>query len=50
MVKATREIRLKTVIMYTEGVKTAKEISQLYNISDRTLRRWYKEYLDNGID
>ncbi len=50
MVKATMDIRLKTVILYSEGVRTAKEISQLYNISGRTLRRWCKEYLSNGID
>lgn len=50
MVKATMDIRLKAVILYSEGVKTAGEISQLYNISDRTLRRWHKGYQNNGVE
>jgi len=50
MVKATMDIRLKAVILYSEGVKTAKEISQLYNISERTLRRWHREYRNGGVE
>jgi len=50
MVKATMEIRTKAVVLYDEGVKTANEISQLYNISGRTLRRWHREFKTNGID
>jgi len=41
------EIRTKSVVLYTEGVYSAKEISRMYNISDRTLRRWRAAY-DNG--
>lgn len=50
MVKATMDIRAKAVIIYEEGNKSAKEISQLYNISDRTLRRWYARYRVDGVD
>jgi len=50
MVKATMDIRIKAVVLYDEGMKTAKEISQLYNISDRTLRRWHTEFKKNGIN
>lgn len=49
MVKATMDIRLKAVVLYDEGVKTAKEISQLYNVSERTLRRWHTEFKDDGV-
>lgn len=47
MVKATMEIRTKSVILYSEGVYSAREIAEMYNISDRTLRRWRATY-DNG--
>jgi transposase InsO family protein len=43
------EIRAKAVVLYDEGLKTANEISQLYSISGRTLRRWHKEFKANGI-
>ena len=44
------DIRLKAVVLYSERVKSGKEISQLYNISDRTLRRWTRAYENGGID
>lgn len=50
MVKAAMEIRLKTVVLYSEGLKTGKEISQLYGVSERTLRRWANAYEKGGID
>lgn len=50
MVKATMDIRLKAVVLYSEGVKSGREISQLYNISDRTLRRWVKAYEKGGAE
>ncbi len=40
MVKATMDIRIKSVILYQKGTKTEKEISSIYNISERTFRRW----------
>lgn len=41
------EIRTKSVVLYTEGVYSAGEIAGMYNISERTLRRWRAAY-DNG--
>lgn len=49
MVKATMDIRLKSVILYGEGVRTAKEICSLYNISERTLRRWNVAYAKGSV-
>lgn len=42
------DIRIKAVILSLEGVKTDKEISSSYDISERTLRRWKGRYLTNG--
>ena len=50
MVKAAMEIRLKSVILYSEGFKTGREISRLYGISERTLRRWASTYKEGGVD
>lgn len=50
MVKATMDIRIKAVILSLEGVKTGKEISFSYDISERTLRRWKKSYAASGIE
>lgn len=49
MVKATMEIRAKAVILYQEGVYNAAEIGRMYNISDRTLRRWTSQYAVAGL-
>jgi len=34
------EIRTKAVVFYDEGIRSAKEIGETYNISERTVRRW----------
>jgi transposase InsO family protein len=47
MVKGTMETRAKSVILYKEGVYTAREISKMYDVSERTVRRWGTIY-DNG--
>jgi transposase InsO family protein len=44
------DIRTKAVVLYSEGIKTAKEIGQLYNISDRTIRRWNRRFEIGGVD
>lgn len=49
MVKATMEIRAKAVILYEEGVYSAKEIGKMFNISERTLRRWNVSYRSAGF-
>ncbi len=49
MVKATMDIRAKAVILNKEGVYSAAEISRMYNISERTLRRWNSSYTDLGL-
>jgi transposase InsO family protein len=50
MVKATMDIRVKSVVLYQEGIRTAREICSLYNISERTLRRWNTAYQKYGVD
>lgn len=50
MVKATMEIRTKSVVLYQEGVYSGREIAKMYNISERTLRRWRVAYDEAGID
>lgn len=44
------ETRTKAVILYDEGIYSGKEISVMYNISDRTLRRWNNSFKNSGID
>ena len=43
------DIRLKAVVLYSEGVKKAGELSRLYNVSERTLRRWATSYATGGV-
>lgn len=50
MVKATMNIRTKAVLLYTEDVKSAKEICSIYEISERTLRRWRSSYEADGLE
>ncbi len=50
MVKATLDIRTKAVLLCTERVKPAKEICGMYDISERTLRRWKKLYKIEGVE
>lgn len=44
------EIRAKAVIFYEEGIYSAAEISRMYSISERTLRRWSKSYQAGGVN
>lgn len=50
MVKATMDIRLKAVTLYSEGTKTAAELGKLYGFSERSLRRWSKSFKDKGLE
>ena len=50
--KATMEIRTKAVVFYEEGIRSAREIGETYNISERTVRRWAKAHgqdQENGL-
>ncbi len=49
MVKAM-DIRIKAVVFYSEGTKTAAELGKLYGFSERSLRRWNRSFKDKGID
>lgn len=44
------DIRTKAVILYEEGIYSAAEISRMYNISERTLRRWKSRHESNGLE
>lgn len=46
--KAAFDVRLKLVLLYSEGVKTASELRLAYGVPERTLRRWKKAYQDGG--
>lgn len=50
MVKTTMDIRLKAVFFYSEGGKTAREVAQIYGLSERTVRRWHSAYQQGGIE
>jgi transposase InsO family protein len=50
MVKGTMEIKTKSVILYNEGIHTAKEIGIMYGLSDRTIRRWSSSYDKGGYE
>ena len=50
VVKATMEIRAKAVILNEEGIYSADEISRMYNISGKTLRRWKSRHKSGGIE
>ena len=41
------EIRTKAVVFYEEGLRSAKEIGETYNISERTVRRWAKNHRED---
>ena len=46
------EIRTKSVVFYEEGIRSAREIGETYNISERTVRRWAKSHRqdqENGL-
>ena len=46
------EIRTKSVVFYEEGIRSAREIGETYNISERTVRRWakaHREDLEQGL-
>ena len=46
------EIRTKAVVFYEEGIRSAREIGETYNISERTVRRWaqsHRQDLENGL-
>lgn len=49
MVKKSMDIRLKAVFLYKDKIKTSKEICAMYDMTPRTLRRWKKSYIENGL-
>lgn len=43
------DIKLKAVVLYSEGVKSASELSEFYGFSERSLRRWTLDYKKSGV-
>jgi len=46
------EIRTKAIVFFEEGIRSAKEIRETYNISERTVRRWAQNHRndpENGL-
>jgi putative transposase len=50
MVKSTLETRIRAVFLYEQEARQANEICPVYEISERTLRRWSRAYRASGID
>jgi transposase len=50
MVKADMDIRMKAVFFYSEGGKTADEVSRIYGVSERTIRRWHSAYSHGSFE
>src|SRR3989338_11523117 len=50
VVKATMEIGVNAVMWNKEEVYSAIEISRMYNISCRTLRRWKSRHKSGGLE
>ena len=48
MARASLEDRIRAVVLYIEGVKDAREISSVLDISVRTFRRWVRAYRAGG--
>jgi len=48
MAKADMEERLKAVILCIEGGRTERDVSELFDVSDRTIRRWKRTYKRDG--
>lgn len=44
------DIRVKAVTLRDEGVKSAREVCEMCDISERTLWRWLKRYRAGGVD
>lgn len=49
MVNADVDKRLNAVLQYTQKIKTAEQISTLYGINERTLRRWVIAFRQQGL-
>lgn len=43
------DIRIKAVILSEEGVYSNKDLGQMFNVSERTIRRWKELYKDQGV-
>jgi len=43
------DIRTKAVLFYAEGIKPTKEMCSMYEVSERTLRRWARAYKAFGL-
>lgn len=48
--KATMDIRVKAVTYYSDGLRTAKELGEAYNVSERTVRRWNARFVAGGVE
>jgi transposase InsO family protein len=43
------DVRTRAVLLYKERIKQQKDICAIYEISDRTLRRWIRAYERGGV-
>jgi transposase len=50
MVKGNMDTRINAVASWKSGRYPTEEISQMYGVSERTIRRWTVSYRDGGFD
>lgn len=49
-VQSSSNLRVKVVLLYIERIKSAVEIREAYDISERTARRWARAYRKGGLE
>ncbi len=49
MVKANMDVRIKAVVLYDSGKYHADEVAEMYNVDERTIRRWMALYKNGGF-
>ena len=50
MVKGDMDTRINAIASWKSGRYSAEEISQMYSISERTIRRWKASYETGGFE
>lgn len=50
VVKANMDIRIQAIVLYESGRYSEKEIAKMYNVDERTIRRWKALYNNGGTE
>lgn len=49
VVKANMDARIKAMMLYESGQYSACQIAEMYDVDERTIRRWQSAYRNNGV-